>query len=229
MNDEEQPKGRRGRGGGSHKTLIIVLVVVLGGGALLGIALLVGGKTPVFPQGFEVKDRIQCMNNLRLLSDLLVARHSVGNLKRYDGPAFLLQVAPDVADEDLAVFLCPGEPEGFASGRPAVGSPEFIRMYRDLTEEDLSESRDWSRYTSYAGPDLKNFPVNRYWPEGRLWACDRCPGGKPHHLGVAVLQADTRVDFLAPEHVKGFEDGRVIVGPGAPDQRLKKMSVGGGK
>ena len=226
---ERHPEGRAGRRGGANKTRITVLVAVVGGGALLGIAALVAMTTLVVPKERGTKHRVVCMNNLRQISALLVARHSSGTLHKYDGPAFLLQVAEDVTDEDLAAFICPGEPEGSAPDRPPVGSPEFIRMYRELTQEDLAEDRDWSRYTSYAGPNLKDFPVDRYWDDDRLWACDRCPDKTPHHAGVAILWATSKVDFLALEHLGGSDDGKVIVGPDSPDPRLRKMSLGGGR
>ena len=223
MRGEGRTEGRARRRGGKNKTLILALVVVV---ALVGIAVLVTTMIPVGPQGKGVEHRVVCMDNLRQIGALLAKRYTAGSFRKYDGPAFLLQVATDLTDEELAIFLCPGEPEGSAPGRPRVGSPEFIRMYRELTREDLGGQRDWSLYTSYAGPNLRDYPVDKLWSEDRLWACDRCPDGAPHHAGLAILYATSEVDFLAPEHVNGTEDGKVIVGPGSPDPRLEKMSLG---
>ena len=49
------------------------------------------------------------MNKLRQIGRLLMARQAIGDLEKFSGPAFLLQAAPDMSDEDLSQFICPGE------------------------------------------------------------------------------------------------------------------------
>ncbi len=168
----------------------------------------------------------------RQIGALLIARNSGDGLdESLSGPAFLLQVATDIRDEDLDVFICPGEPKDAAPDRPAVGSPEFVKQYRDLTPEELKEDRDWSTYTSYAGPNFKEFPRSRRGGAARkvrLWACDRAKDGKPHHDGIAVLYASSKVDFLKLSNLRDVPGPLIPVGPHSPDERLKKMIFGQG-
>jgi hypothetical protein len=66
-------------------------------------------------------------------------------------PAFV----PDLSDADLGIFICPGEPSDAAPNRPAVGSPEFVKLYRDLTPKML-KAEDLEAMSSteiIVGPD----------------------------------------------------------------------------
>jgi hypothetical protein len=224
--DDDQPV----RESNPRKQVLLVLLIFGGVLGLVFIMAVVGLVTLVIPKGHEAKDRVHCMNNLRLIGALLARRQSAGELRQFNGPAFLLQVAEDIEDEDLGIFICPGEPEEAASGRPPVGSAEFIRMYRDLEPSDLAEDRDWSRYTSYAGPNWESFPEPKAGPSGtrrdrmtRLWACDACVGGRPHHEGIVVLYSSGKIDFLLPEQLEGMSEGEFQVGPGSPDPRLERV------
>jgi hypothetical protein len=97
-------------------------------------------------------------------------------------------------------------------------------MYRDL---DLSKETDFSRCTSYAGPDWKRFAPTgpgRAGEEPRLWACDRCRDGRLHHpKGLAVLYADSgKVGILDSGQIPGGGE-KIVLGPDSPDALLKKV------
>ena len=202
-------------------TLIEILVVIT------IIAALVGMVTLVIPKGQEAKNRVTCMNNLRQIGSLLVAQNAGQGVKEYNGAAFVLQVAGDVKNEDLDVFLCPGEPDNADDPRPAPRTPEFIAMYRD--QMDLKTGKVEERFTSYAGPNFRKYPVSKAGKaaqETRLWACDKCRNGAAYHNGIVVLYSSSKVDFLKLENLEGHseEDGLILVGEESQDPRLKKMS-----
>ena len=201
-------------------TLIEILVVIT------IIAALVGMVTLVIPKGQEAKNRVTCMNNLRQIGALLVAMDASSDLKPYNGAAFILQVANQIKDEDLDVFVCPGEGENIDDARPAATDPEFSKMYRD--QMDLKAGKIEDRFTSYAGPNWKSFPMAKAGKaarETRLWACDKCRNGAAHHDGIAVLYTSSKVDFLKLENLEGHnvDEGVIVVGKESGDPRLAKM------
>lgn len=202
---------------------VLRVLIIIGGVFLLIVAVLVVLAARIDPLGDEVKHRVHCMNNLYRIGTLLVAKQVGEGLRPLSGPAFLLQVVGELNDEDLDVFICPAEPEGAAPNRPPLNSAEFIRMYRDLKPSDLTRDLDWSRYTSYAGPNLKDFPIQSGSGGSRLWAGDACGGGHPHHDGIVVLYASPKVVFIKPENLKGMRGDEILVGPRSPDPRLEKM------
>jgi hypothetical protein len=169
----------------------------------------------------EKKNVIICQNNLRQIGALLSTMQAGAGFKRYSGPAFILQLVEQLSDEDLDIFLCPGEPENPAFPRPKPGTREFVKMYRSL---ELPTEANLSRYTSYAGPDWKNHPADLLHPANRLWACDRCRDGKLHHAGgIAVLYADSgRVELLEPEGLPA--DRKLLLGPESLIPLLQKMT-----
>ncbi len=201
-------------------TLIEILVVIT------IIAALVGMVTLIIPKGQEAKNRVECMNNLRQIGGFLATIHTGDGFKPYSGAAFVLQVAGDVSDEDLDVFICPGEPDNMDDPRPEVGSQAFIDMYRK--EMDLKTGKVNASFTSYAGANRKDYPHPKAGPGARktqIWACDKCRNGQPHHDGIVVLYSSTKVGFLKLEDLHGqdAEAGTIIVGPDSGDERLEKM------
>ncbi len=201
-------------------TLIEILVVIT------IIAALVGMVTLVIPKGKEVKDRVTCMNNLRQIGSLLVALDAGPGVKEYSGAAFVLQVAGDVKNEDLDVYVCPGEGENMDDPRPSTSDPEFVAMYRE--EMNLKSGKVEDRFTSYAGPNWKAFPKSKAGKakqETRLWACDKCRNGAAYHDGIVVLYSSSKVDFIKLENLEGHsvDKGTIDVGPDSGDKRLAKM------
>lgn len=201
-------------------TLIEILVVIT------IIAALVGMVTLVIPKGQEAKNRVTCMNNLRQIGGLLATLNAGSGAKPYNGAAYVLQVAGDVGNSDLGVYVCPGEPENMDDARPEAGSPEFIKMYRE--DMDLKKGKVEDRYTSYAGPNWTAFPQSKAGvgkQETRLWACDKCRNGAAYHDGIVVLYSSSKVDFLKLDQLEGHsDDGTIIVGQESPDPRLAKMT-----
>jgi prepilin-type N-terminal cleavage/methylation domain-containing protein len=199
-------------------TLIEILVVIT------IIAALVGMVTLIIPKGEKAREQLECMNNLKQIGDSLKLLDVGGKLKNYLGAAFVLQVASDVNDADLGVFVCPGEPENYDDPRPAVGSDEFKAMYRK--EMELPTKIE-ERFTSYAGPNWRDFPPRKAGTgatEERLWACDKCRNGGAHHDGVVVLHESTKTEFIDFKDLKGMgTEGEIIVGKNSPDPRLEKM------
>jgi hypothetical protein len=168
----------------------------------------------------EKKNAVICLNNLRQIGGLLPTMQTAAGFERYAGPAFILQLVKYLSDEDLGVFLCPGESEDPAHPRPKPGSPEFVKMYRAL---DLKTETDFALYTSYAGPDWKSWTQDPDSKGPRLWACDRCRGGKLHHTGgLAVLYADSaRVELLKPQGIRA--GGLLVIGPDSPVELFRAM------
>ena len=200
-------------------TLIEILVVIT------IIAALVGMVTLVIPRGQEAKNRVECMNNLRQIGAFLATINTGDGFKPYSGAAFVLQVAGDVSDEDLNVFICPGEPDNLDDPRPTIGDKSFIDMYRKM---DLKTGQVEDRYTSYAGANRKAYPQPKAGPAARktqIWACDKCRNGMAHHDDIVILYSSTKVDFLKFGDLEGHdaESGEIIVGPGSQDERLEKM------
>jgi prepilin-type N-terminal cleavage/methylation domain-containing protein len=202
-------------------TLIEILVVIT------IIAALVGMVTLVIPKGQEAKNRVECMNNLRQVGGILATMKSGEGLKPYNGAAFVLQVASEVNDEDLKVFVCPGEEFNPDDPRPAINEPGFIEMYRK--EMDLKGGGQIEdRYCSYAGPNWREYPEAKAGAAAkktRIWACDKCRNGQAHHNGIVVLYTTSKVDFIKLEDLEGqnLEEGTINVGQGSLDPRLEKM------
>jgi hypothetical protein len=173
----------------------------------------------------EAKRKLVCLNNMRQIGGLLITLQAGRGWKTYSGAKFVLQVARFVDDEDLEIFICPGEPEDPANPRPEPGSPEFTEMYRTM---DLEGEID-PRLTSYAGPNWKDFPrvLGKELPrETRLLICDRCRDGRPHHQGgICVTYENSKVAFLGWDELEGHDQevGTILVGPESPDERLSKM------
>jgi hypothetical protein len=190
---------------------------------LLCLALLASSLTLVVDggPGREHRNALVCLNNLRKMGELLAAREAAGNLRQPDGAAFLLQVAPDLGDDDLKVFVCPAEQVPDPT-RPDEGTPEFVDLFRRALPRDGPDAR----MCSFAGPDFTRFP-DRPGDGPRIWACDRCRGGGPHHKdGLAVLWSTGKVETIPRREIVGGESGRIILGPDSPDPRLRTLFVG---
>lgn len=199
-------------------TLIEILVVIT------IIATLAGMVAALAPKLINEGKKTDCQNNLKQIGELLLARNASRSIKPYAGAAFLLQVKDDVKNNQLKVFICPGEPgDATTADRPDKDSQEFADMYRNLELPDGVEGR----YTSYAGPEKWHRPnagplKHATW----LWGCDRCVGGQAYHPdGLCVLFDDASVGFWTIDKLEGHseEDGVIQVGPESPDSRLKRM------
>ncbi|MCU0726498.1 MAG: hypothetical protein MUE73_12025 [Planctomycetes bacterium] len=166
------------------------------------------------------KSLLCCQNNLRQIGELLTARAAAGSLRRLDGAAFLLQVASDLNDDDLKVFICPAE-RGPDPKRPTPGMPESLDLYRKV----FPRAGPDGRMCSYAGPDFTSYP-DRPGDGRRIWACDRCRGGVPHHRhGLSVLWSNGKVEVIPFRDIAGCdpEKPRIILGPDSPDPRLRPL------
>jgi len=214
---------RRNRNRRNHQrrsggfTLIEILVVIT------IIAALAGLVVALVPQLIGKSEETQSMNNLKNIGGLLMTKKAAGDMKKWSGAAFLLQVKDQVMDEDLKVFVSPSD-DNFPD-RPLSGTDEFIAMYREL--KDMKTGVE-DKHCSYAGPNWAKFPEKKTGREAlrsRLWGCDRCYEGSPFHAGVVVLYGTSKVEILKLEEIKGadVEQGIVQVGLNSPDERLKKM------
>jgi prepilin-type N-terminal cleavage/methylation domain-containing protein len=203
-------------------TLIEILVVIT------IIAALAGLVAAIIPYVLERSDQTVCLNNLMQIGGILTGKNAGKGLDdTRSGAAFLLQVADDLNDADLEVFVCPGEPGNPDDPRPKPGSPEFIAMYRDQLDQKTGQVED--RFCSYAGPNLKDYPMVRAGAGSkrvRLWACDKCRNGHAHHDGIVVLHTSSKVQVLPIEDLEGHDadEGMIVVGADSPDPRLRKMT-----
>jgi prepilin-type N-terminal cleavage/methylation domain-containing protein len=202
-------------------TLIEILVVITIIAALSGLVV------AVVPIAIEKSKETACLNNLLQIGGILSGLKSSGELQQYSGAAFVLQAAEFVKDDDLSMFVCPGEAVNPDDPRPDVKGDRFINLFRE--EMDLTAGKVEDRMCSYAGPNLRKFPpakVGRDSQRTRLWACDKCRNGHAHHDGIAVLHESSKVEILRMRDLKGHDDGenRILVGPNSPDSRLMVMS-----
>jgi hypothetical protein len=189
-------------------------------GALVG-----PGNLMLYPSAaLTEKERIDRSKRcLARIGRHLKALQSEGKLKPLSGAAFLLQIRDRLTDEELSCFRGgQGEdvfpiPEG-----PRPGTAEYVKALRELDLEKGLE--DW--HCAYAGPNWKMFPAARAGKyRRRVWACDRCYGGRPPQNGVVLLWNDLTVEFVPLSKIRGAdpENGLVLVGPYSPDDRLKSM------
>lgn len=200
-------------------TLIEILVVIT------IIAALVGMVTLVIPEGTAARNKVECMNNLRQVGGLLQARDAGNKLKNYIGAGFLLQVAEEVNDSDLKVFICPGEEENMDDPRPEAGTDEFVAMFRKDMELPLKVE---DRFTSYAGPNWRDYPPQKAGEarqKSRLWGCDKCRNGAAHHDGIVTLYNTSKVEFIDFKDIEGMsqDDGLIYVGKNSENPLLEKM------
>jgi prepilin-type N-terminal cleavage/methylation domain-containing protein len=200
-------------------TLIEILVVIT------IIATLAGLVAAIAPKMIEEGKKTESLNNLSQIGKFLLAEHAKGKMHRYSGAAFLLQIKDELKDNQLKVFISPGEEYVGDLPRPNPGTPEFAEMYRNL---ELPDGVD-DRHSSYAGPNWKAYPPIKSGDESRktrLWGCDKCPNGYPFHDGIVVLFDDGSTKFLDIEELQGHDAavGTIQIGENSPDERLKKMT-----
>ncbi|MCU0726693.1 MAG: hypothetical protein MUE73_13050, partial [Planctomycetes bacterium] len=144
---------------------------------------------------------LTCQNNLRQIGGLLLTERDAGRLRILEGAAFLTQLAPLVSDDDLKVFLCPGDP----------GAPE-------------ANARD-RIHCSYRGPDLETARrfVEGTLPKDAILACDACGDdgtGQWHDRGLCVLYPSLKVECMR----RGAPDGAPAkVGPGSEAPRFVRL------
>jgi len=186
--------------------ILVVVIVVIVFGSVVGLGMLLTGVA--VREGNEVRDRFGCMNNLKALGELLMARKAGrGKLRPLEGAAYVLQVAPDVNDEDLDVFLCPGAP-----GADELGA-DFADAIRKLRPEHAG------RLCSYRGPDQTALAAWKKANPGKRAIVACCAQGDdgllPYHGdGICVLYETGKVEFIP---------GPVQVGPDSPDPRFRHL------
>jgi hypothetical protein len=161
---------------------------------------------------------------LTLIGKHLKALEKKGQLRKYSGAAFLLQIRDRLSDEELACFRGGQGPDVFPfPEKPRPGTKEYVKGIRSA---DLAKGiENW--HCAYAGPNWRQFPERRAGGvERRVWACDRCYMGNPAHAGIVLLWNDLTVEFVPIAKIRGADpvDGLVVVGPNSPDERLKKMT-----
>lgn len=197
-----------------------IVLILLGVLVVLSIPFLILLSSRLAPKVTAKRNRTICMDHLRQLGAHLRALESRGELRYLTGEAFLLQVAGELPDDQLEIFVCPAHED---PGRPRPGTAEFVKLYRDL---DL-KSRDLADRTSYAGPDYRNFPppLPGRVAGRRIWACDRGVDGRPDHDGLCVLWSDGSVEFLGIGDLQGHdpETRAIQLGENSPDPRLRRV------
>ena len=202
-------------------TLIEILVVIT------IIAALAGMVAALVPVATAARYKAECGNNLMQIGGYLAALRSGEGIQYRSGAGFLLQVANRVKDDDLSIFICPGESGNADDPRPRSGTREFVAMYREGLDVEAGKIED--RHCSYAGPNWHDYPITLTGPKSlktRFWACDRCRNGHAHHSGLMVLYDSSKVGMIQLRDLGGHtEDSeRILVGKDSPDPRLEQMS-----
>ncbi|MHC4858617.1 MAG: hypothetical protein ACYTDY_00835, partial [Planctomycetota bacterium] len=163
---------------GYTRTELVVIVVIVAAAMLLVLT-----AQSFIPRAVGPKHQRVCQNNLKNLGDILIARRAGMGWTEHSGAAFLLQVAEEIQDEDLMVYICPGEPPNPDDPRPELGSPAFVEMYHDLELPGGIEHR----HCSYAGPDWSKLRPRRR-DVNYVIGADKCRHGRLHHAdGIVVL------------------------------------------
>ena len=117
--------------------LRVLVLLFLG----LSGAMLCSNLLPMHRDGHVDPHLVTCMNNLRQLSMLKSERLDAERLQLLPGSAFLRQMATDLDDADLEVFLCPDDPR----------YPSLIGNRDDLVKRYRADLR--TAPCSYRGPD----------------------------------------------------------------------------
>jgi len=197
----------------SRRRLVISVEVAL---LLIAVAVVIIQLQPTCVLERGCRD---CEQKLALIGRKLITRQAMGKQRRYSGPDFLLQVAPDLSDEELGCFVAEWDDELMAR-IPAPGTPEFVRLYR--ARGGLGAPCSW------AGPDWQRYPRKRRTSHdgpGRIWACDRLDEDLPIHPDILVLYETGGIDWIPIDRIEGADPniGLVSLGEDATDPRFRKM------
>ncbi|MBD3336857.1 MAG: hypothetical protein GF355_15195 [Candidatus Eisenbacteria bacterium] len=194
-----------------RKGLLLFFASCLVGAYLLGYC----GPDP----GVRTKLTV-CSENLKRIGTLLASMAERGDdIFQESGSRFLLQVAPEMSDEELVAFICPGDP-GYAHLVSGESREELTSLYR----------KDWrSAPCSYRGPDAAFVQTLRSGGslEGAgIIACDMNgpKGNEPYHGDrVIALLGDGRVIMVSLNWMREAYDGSIAVGPDSPDPRFRHL------
>ncbi len=200
-------------------TLVEILVVIS------IIALLITLALPVLQNAIDTSRSTACKSNLKQLgTNLRLWRtRNKDRWPKESGIRFLLVLARDsmIDEKDMKVFICPNQPED-----------------DNTTETDNtpgSAYKDWdgipSTSISYAGRDVKAFPIASTKEGSEIIASDDNEGRPNHKHATNYLYADASVDEFdmdtgARELGLDFkEQGFVPIGPDSPVEKFQKLRV----
>jgi hypothetical protein len=128
----------------SWRRVLVLLLPVIAFGILYAMTLEIHPSHRAHP-------RVYCMNNLRSMGYLIFEEGEPGRLERVPGSGFLKQLAIDVRDEDLGIFVCPGDPR-----YPFADDPDQPWLVENLEDLVKRYRRDWrTAPCSYRGPDAE--------------------------------------------------------------------------
>ena len=187
-------------------TQIVILVVVIVAvviGSVVGVGMLLTGVA--VREGNEARDRLQCLNNLKQIGQLLLVRKAGQKLRQDDGEVHLLQTVKEIDYDDFDIFVCPGGP-----GEHEFGS-NFVKVFCSYRGPDQAALASWKAANPNKDPII---------------ACDANgdDGLHPQHPdGVCVLHESGAVGFIPWKEMQGYDGGPVQVGPDSPDARFRHL------
>jgi len=202
-------------------TLIELLAVILIIGILMTFLL------PRIPEAIDRGKVLACRKNMEeIFKGLMIYNDKHGDLPKHSGVRFftslIAQGTLENSKSSAIRMTCPGINNSALPGIAEIEDP--TEWYADLDRVDGS-------YSSYAGRNMKEFPLRKFPGSGKeaLVADDNDPEMN-HQTTTVVLFADGSVGTyeLSTERENGTlsaEEEVLVVGPDSPVEALRKLSV----
>jgi prepilin-type processing-associated H-X9-DG protein len=164
--------------------------------------------------------KAQCASNLKEIGALLIERNESKGWPGASGPAFLLQLYVERPEKEAIAHLlrCPAHEK-----LVPLEKKDNFALLKGLTLGNLDQADHDS--VSYAGRNMRDFPLDRHPKNPEPIACDDNPPGAPHHGGgLNVLYSDGSVRYselsdLEPP-VEKIEDAKIGKGGQRPLDKL---------
>jgi prepilin-type N-terminal cleavage/methylation domain-containing protein len=200
-------------------TLIELLAVIL------IISLLVAALTPMIGDAIESAEVSSCKQNLRnSYQGFLTYKDKYKTMPNESGVKFFAQLISREAIHNTKTnaerLKCPAVDVNSL----AIGDLPWEEWWKNLDLIDGS-------YSSYAGRDVKEFPLRKFPGKGDepLMGDDNDPEMN-HTTATNVLYSDSSVQtyeivLLREEGVVGPEEELLVVGPSSPVEDLRKLSL----
>jgi hypothetical protein len=175
---------------------------------------LVTPETQPDPETPEAKQarlacRRACAKNLVQLSSILVADSVYGGYPKESGSGFLLRLylKHERVRGNVSVFKCPGD----TASSFEAGSEQHIALFKKLGPK-LDTWADG--ITSYAGRNVRDFPIPWDSEENQPIACD---ADAHHRDGVNVMFYDGKIEFFTWKRLGIASAKEFKLGPDGPE------------
>lgn len=193
-------------------TLIEILVVVTIIGVLAGLVVV------LIPRGQFEAAKVDCMNNVRNITNLLNITLP-NKYPNYSGANLILYLVAkgEIKGKDgLKAFFCPGD------GKDNIEDVGGADAYKEI---NLERNGEYDAYTSYAGRDLRNAACKAKpsETESKVLVCD---DSEDHHdkKGFVVGMTDGSVQWRGKFDDYGLSvESNLMIGEGSAAPELACM------